>query len=83
MAVERRKNITAEEELANIYMAMRRVTLSKRQASIIVGGRYALERLVNDDKKISKTQTHNRQNSQWKCNGEDVLRCAKDNFVEV
>ena len=83
MTVVRRTNISAEEELANIYMAMRHVTLSKRQAQIIVGGRYTLERLVNNDKKIRKTQTHNRQNSQWKCNGEDVIRYAKDNFMEV
>lgn len=82
MAVVRRTNIPLDEELTNIYVAMRRVTLSKRQAQIIVGGRYNLERLVKD-KKIRKTQTHNRQNSQWKCNGEDVLRYAKDNFMEV
>lgn len=82
MAVVRRTNIPVDEQLANIYMAMRHVTLSKRQAQIIVGGRYVLERLVKS-KKIRKTQTRNRQNSQWKCNGEDVLRYAKDNFMEV
>lgn len=69
-----------DEQLTNIYMAMRRgITYSKRQASIIVGGRYVLERLVAE-KKIRMTQPHQKQNSRWECNGEDVLRYAQDYF---
>lgn len=76
-------NLTAEEALANIFHAMRNVTLSKNQAAAIVGGRYQLERLVWKDKKIRMVQTHDKQNSQWKCNGEDVLRYAKNNFINL
>lgn len=74
--------MTAEEELTNIYMSMRMVTLTKNQAVAIVGSRSTLERLVYQEKKIRKVQTHHKQNSQWKCNGEDVLRWAKDYMGE-
>lgn len=79
----KQRNLTAEEMLTNIYHAMRGVTLSKNQASEIVGGRYQLERLVYKEKRIRMCQTHNKQNSQWKCNGEDVIRYAKNNFIEL
>lgn len=69
-----------EEQLANIYMAMRRgVVFSKNQAMKIVGGRYVLERLVAE-RKIRMVKPHNKANSRWECNGEDVLRYAEDNF---
>lgn len=78
----KQRNLSAEELLTNIYTAMRNVTLSKNQAAAIVGGRYQLERLVFKDKCIRMSQTHDKQNSQWKCNGEDVIRFAKNNFIE-
>ena len=65
-----------DQQLTNIFMAMRRgITFSKTQAMKIVGGRYVLERLVAE-KKIRMVQPHQRQNSRWECNGEDVLRHA-------
>lgn len=73
-------NRKPDEQLSNIYIAMRKgISFSKNQASIIVGGRYVLERLVASGK-IRMVQNNNRQNSRWRCNGEDVLRFALDNF---
>lgn len=69
-----------DQQLTNIFMAMRRgITFSKTQAMKIVGGRYVLERLVAE-KKIRMVQPHQRQNSRWECNGEDVLRHAQNYF---
>lgn len=79
----RQLNLTADELLTNIYHAMRGITLTKNQAAAIVGGRYRLERLVLKEKKIRMRKPHDKQNSQWKCNGEDVIRYAKNNFIEM
>ena len=69
-----------DQQLTNIFMAMRRgITFSKTQAMKMVGGRYVLERLVAE-KKIRMVQPHQRQNSRWECNGEDVLRHAQNYF---
>lgn len=69
-----------DQQLTNIFMAMRRgITFSKTQAMKIVGGRYILERLVAE-KKIRMVQPHQRQNSRWEYNGEDVLRHAQNYF---
>ncbi len=76
--MEIRKKLQPAEELSNIYAALRNVVLTKNQASAIVGGRGVLERLVRKNL-IRMEQTHHKQNSQWKCNGEDVIRWAIDN----
>lgn len=65
----------AEEELGNIFLVARKkgITFTNREASVWVGGRYVLERLVSE-RKIRVTKTKDRQNARWECNGEDVLR---------
>ncbi len=67
----------AEEELGNLFLVARKkgITFTKREASRWVGGRYVLERLVAE-RKIRMTKPGDRQNSEWKCNAEDVLRHA-------
>lgn len=45
------------------------------EANRWVGGRYVLERLVAE-RKIRMAKPGDRQNSEWKCNAEDVLRHA-------
>ena len=68
------------DRLFFIYCAMRRgITFSKTQAAKIVGGRYVLERLVAA-RKIRMVQPHQKQNSRWQCNGEDVLRHAMETY---
>ena len=67
----------AEEELGNLFLVARKkgITFTKREASRWVGGRYVLERLVAE-RKIRMAKHGDRQNSEWKCNAEDVLRHA-------
>lgn len=65
------------DRLNNLFYVFRtgQITFSKATAAKIVGGRYALEKLVKE-KKIRMDKPHPNQNSEWKCNGEDVLRHA-------
>ncbi len=64
----------AEEELGNLFLVARKkgITFTKREASRC---RYVLERLVAE-RKIRMAKPGDRQNSEWKCNAEDVLRHA-------
>ena len=60
-----------------VLRAAQNVTLSKRQAQILVGGQRRLERLVAEDR-IRAIKTTDRQNGRWECNGSDVLRYTID-----
>lgn len=69
--------ITARlNELEEIYTTLRlkKITLSKTEATKIVGGRYQLERLVAIGK-IRMVKPADAPNGKWRCNGEDVFRC--------
>lgn len=56
-------------------LRLQNVTLSKSQASKIVGSRYVLERLVAI-KKIRMVKPTNRQNGKWRCAADDVFQCV-------
>lgn len=63
--------------LEEIYTSLRKndITLSKTEASKIVGSRYMLEKLVATKKIRVKEQSAARFN-RWACLAEDVLRYA-------
>lgn len=60
-----------------VLRAAQHLTLSKNQASILVGGQRRLERLVAEDK-IRAIKTTDKQNGRWECNGSDVVRYTID-----
>lgn len=61
------------DRLQEIMKAAEKVTFSKNQATILVGGRRRLERLATE-KKIAYIKTTNKKNGRWECKGSDVLR---------
>ena len=61
------------DRLQEIMRAAEKVTFSKNQASILVGGRRRLERLTAE-KKIAYVKTTDKKNGRWECKGSDVLR---------
>lgn len=65
------------DKLSAIYAATRNLTFSKNTASLIVGGRRKLEKLVGE-RKIRATKQDDRQMGKWLCNAADVLRHAVD-----
>lgn len=65
------------DKLNAIYAATRNLTFSKNTASLIVGGRRKLEKLVGE-RKIRATKQDDRQMGKWLCNAADVLRHAVD-----
>lgn len=65
------------DRLQQILRAAEKVTLSKNQASILVGGRRRLERLTTE-KKIAYVKTTEKKNGRWECKGSDVLRYTID-----
>ena len=68
---------TMAEQLNEIFAATKEITFSKNTASIIVGGRRRLEKLVGE-RKIRATKQDERQIGKWLCNASDVLRSAID-----
>lgn len=70
------------DKLTEIMRAAERVTFSKNQAAILVGGRRRLERLAGE-KKISYVKTTDKRNGRWECKGSDVLRYTinKEDYV--
>lgn len=64
-------------QLEDIYTSLRinEITLSKTEASKIVGGRYVLEKLVATQKIRVRNQSPAKLN-RWNCLAEDVLRYA-------
>lgn len=64
-------------QLEDIYTSLRinEITLSKTEASKIVGGRYVLEKLVATKKIRVRNQSPAKLN-RWNCLAEDVLRYA-------
>ena len=65
------------DRLHEIMKAAEKVTFSKNQATILVGGRRRLERLATE-KKIAYVKTTDKKNGRWECNGSDVLRFTVD-----
>lgn len=65
------------DRLQQIMKAAEKVTLSKNQAAILVGGQRRLERLAAE-KKIAYVKTTDKQNGRWECKASDVLRYAID-----
>lgn len=65
------------DRLQEILKAAGKVTFSKNQATILVGGRRRLERLTAE-KKISFVKTTDKKNGRWECKGDDVLRFTID-----
>lgn len=63
------------DRLQEILKAAEKVTLSKNQATIFVGGRRRLERLAAE-KKIAYIKTTDKKNGRWECKASDVLRFA-------
>lgn len=61
------------DRLQQIFRAAERLTLSKNQAIILVGGRGRLERLEAEGR-IRKVKRTGLQNCRWECNAADVLR---------
>ena len=68
---------TIADQLNAIFAATKEITFSKNMASIIVGGRRRLEKLVGE-RKIRATKQDKRQIGKWLCNASDVLRNAID-----
>lgn len=68
---------TMAEQLNAIFASTKETTFSKNTASIIVGGRSRLEKLVGE-RKIRATKQDERQIGKWLCNASDVLRNAID-----
>ncbi len=66
---------TMADQLNAIFAATKEITFSKNTASIIVGGRRRLEKLVGE-RKIRATKQDERQIGKWLCNASDVLRNA-------
>lgn len=65
------------DRLQQIMKASEKVTFSKNQSAVLVGGRRRLERLTAE-KKISYVKTTDKKNGRWECKGSDVLRFAID-----
>lgn len=61
------------DRLQEIMKAAEKVTFSKNQSSVLVGGRRRLEHLTAE-KKIAYIKTTNKKNGRWECKGSDVLR---------
>lgn len=65
------------DRLQQIMKASEKVTFSKNQSAVLVGGRRRLERLTAE-KKIAYVKTTDKKNGRWECKGSDVLRFAID-----
>lgn len=61
-----------EYRLRCIIYAFSQVSLSKNMASVLVGGRGRLMRLVQEGK-IHVSKPSNTQNGKWYCNGAEVV----------
>lgn len=72
----------ALQHIEDVYAVLRKsdITFSKEQAMKIVGGRCALERLEATGKIRVEKYNSSYRKGQWKCNAEDVLRCASDKY---
>lgn len=62
--------------LIRIVFDKRKIKFSKRQAAMIVGGEYRLEKLIMRGE-IRMCKPTAKQNGKWFCDGYDVLRNVK------
>lgn len=63
-----------EGRLNQILRAAEKLTLTKNQAQVLVGGRRRLERLVETGRIAAVKKDKKKQNSRLECNAADVLR---------
>lgn len=72
--MEQLPDIIEPEQLNLLSIAFRKmgVTFSKAMAAKIVGGKYRLEKLVNEGK-IRMDKPTAKQNGKWFCDGGDVI----------